>query len=175
MAISNLSQDKGEQYERLVAKYYRNNGYVVFKNSTKGKMGDEGLDLIAFSQKENITLLMQCKNQDPTKTAYYLKKEDVEHYIKKFDEHKKYNLTYPKDHSVRGVFVIASKCIDKEAYAYIKNYKKTPIDIIVLAITDDGESVYPIQTQAKNQKHTNSTNGNTYISKEMKRDNQLIK
>ena len=155
MSISALYQDKGEQYERLVAKYYRDRGYIVFKNSTEGKTGDCGLDLIAFSQKENVTLLLQCKNQDPTKTAYYLKKDDVANYIKKFDEHRKYNLTYPKDHCIKGVFVIAAKCLEKEAYMYIKNYKQMPIEIMILAIASDGESVYRVNTQAKNSDKTN--------------------
>ncbi|WP_317398062.1 restriction endonuclease [Helicobacter bilis] len=128
MSISALYQDKGEQYERLVAKYYRDRGYIVFKNSTKGKTGDCGLDLIAFSQKEDVTLLLQCKNQDPTKTAYYLKKDDVANYIKKFDE----------------------------AYMYIKNYKQMPIEIMILALACDGESVYRVNTQAKNSDKTNS-------------------
>ena len=69
---------KGDKYEELVAKYYRDQGYIVFKNSLLGQQ-DGGLDLIAFHQ--NHTLLIQCKNYTQN-TQFKLKKENMEMIIK---------------------------------------------------------------------------------------------
>lgn len=140
---------KGSKYEELVAKYYRDKGYIVFKNSLLGQQ-DGGLDLIAFHQ--NHTLLIQCKNYAEN-NPYKLKKEDIENIIKNLDEFKKNHLFYPyKDYEVKFVLAVSSKCVEKEAFtSYLKNKK---IEIVLLPIADNGEF---IEIKEKTSKKVNTS------------------
>lgn len=135
---------KGSKYEELVAKFYRDEGYIVFKNSLLGQQ-DGGLDLIAFH--ENHTLLIQCKNYAKD-TKYKLKKEDLETIIKNLDEFKKNHLFYPhKDYEVKFILAISSACVEKETFmTYLKSKK---IEIILLPISDNGEFIISEKKEKK--------------------------
>ncbi|ARJ57261.1 restriction endonuclease [Campylobacter cuniculorum] len=126
---------KGDKYEELVAKYYRDQGYIVFKNSLLGQQ-DGGLDLIAFHQ--NHTLLIQCKNYTQN-TQFKLKKENMEMIIKNLDEFKKNHLFYPhSNYEVKFMLVVSSPCVEFETF---KAYNKKRIEIIELPISDNGEFI----------------------------------
>lgn len=127
---------KGEKYEELVAKYFRDEGYIVFKNSLIGQ-ADDGLDLLAFHQ--NHTLLIQCKNRNSSQEQHKLKKDEIEILIKKLEEIEKLHLFYPyENYELKFVLVISSSCVEKEVFELVK---KGQIEIHLLPICDNGEFI----------------------------------
>lgn len=57
-------KEKGDDYEKKVAGYYKLDGYNIYLNGIKNNRLDGGIDIIC--KKDDITILIQCKNWNHT-------------------------------------------------------------------------------------------------------------
>lgn len=119
---SNVSQkykiynkQKGDKYELQIGKYYQSQGYkVYFKGINEGRK-DEGIDLIAYKDKEAI--LIQCKNWENSQ----IKQEHLRIFLGDCAAYIEQNPKIFTRKNVRRTFVTSCKNMDYGVKKFIES------------------------------------------------------
>ena len=107
---------KGKDYEKFVGSYFEEKGYIIkFNGIEKGKK-DNSIDLIAI--KDNEIIFIQCKNWKEN-GKYKINEKIIKSFIGDTYTFIQNNSNY-KNYTIKRLFVISGKILDKSAYYYIK-------------------------------------------------------
>ena len=114
------SKKKGDDYEKFVAKYYEDLGYIVkFNGIEKGKK-DSSIDLIAIRKDEII--LVQCKNWNEN-GKYKINHEKIKAFIGDTHTFMIKNKNY-ENYKIKRIFAVSGMILDKSAIKYIKENRE---------------------------------------------------
>ncbi len=108
------NKQKGDKYELQIGKYYQSQGYkVYFKGINEGRK-DEGIDLIAYKNKEAI--LIQCKNWENSQ----IKQEHLRIFLGDCTAYIEQNPKIAK-RNIHRVFVTSCENMDYGVKKFIEN------------------------------------------------------
>lgn len=114
-------KEKGDEYERYIANYFRENGYIVWEHGKEKGVQDSSIDLII--KKEEYFYFVQCKNWENWKIDHKEVKAtrtDVREYLEKNESFN--NLV--KNYKRKILYVTSKNCLTAGAYTYIEENKE---------------------------------------------------
>ena len=114
---------KGIEYEKYVARYFRARGYKVKEHGIQNGRKDKGIDIIA--KKNNEILLIQCKNwkKDSKRKIDHIRIKEFIGNCTTFIEKNK-NKIENKDYIFKKLFITSNKILDKSAKRYMEENKE---------------------------------------------------
>lgn len=119
---------KGREYEYQIFMFFKDRGYKVYPKGYFEGVKDEGIDLLAYKDKE--TLLVQCKNwKNPPK------QNDIKIFAFNCDEYIKKNSHIFKDKIIRKIFITSCQKQDYGVKCFLNDYNsKEAIKIEYISI-----------------------------------------
>ncbi len=114
-------KEKGDEYEKYIADFFRKNGYYVWEHGKEKGMQDSSIDLII--KREEYIYFVQCKNWERWKIDHKEVKAtrtDVRDYLKSNEEF--YNMI--KNYKQKILYVTSKNCLTAGAYTYIEENKE---------------------------------------------------
>ena len=112
------AKEKGDEYEKYIANFFREQGYYVWEHGKEKGMKDMSIDLIV--KKEKFIYFVQCKNWEKWKITHKeikATRTDVRDFLEK-----KNNMLWEliKNYESKILYITPKECLTKGAYTYIK-------------------------------------------------------
>jgi len=126
---------KGEEYEAFIAKFFKEQGWVVWEHGKEKGKKDSSIDLVI--KKNKHIYFVQCKNWESWKINHKEVKAtrtDIRDYLEK----NQFLRDIIKNYKMKILYVTSKECLTKGAYKYIEENQDI-LEYKVIPMKDDFE------------------------------------
>jgi len=120
-------QKKGEEYEKYIADFFKEQNYTISNHGIDNKKKDGGIDVIA--KKDKTILFIQCKNWN-AKNKNRITHVDIKKTRTEINDYIEKNPLY-KNYKIKTYYITSEDILDKSAKLYIKEHKEKIEHLII--------------------------------------------